>query len=542
MPSASTITASEKATVKQHLPSGTTKIHTATVARVYYAHPNPNEWSYSGIQGALAFVSDKVRGGFWWRVVDLQGTRGIIWEHEVYEPMLYTQDRPFFHSFAGDDCMIGFSFPNESEALTMYKKFEKRGKLSTGGKAKAQPPAAPSTPTRSKTKSKKGKIDKSLISAPSGFHHVAHMGYDSEGGFTSTGLDPSWQALLESLGQYGVSKNDLQGNEDFIKGFEKAQTQAPTKPPPPAVTPRGGGKKPPPPPAPVRKRGTEMRESISSLPPATPVESTPAPPSSAPPRPPSAPPPRPPSSAPPPPPSAPPPPPTSVPPPPPSAPPPRPMTSAPPPPAAPPPRPPTSAPPPPPAAPPPPAPPASAPPRPPAAPPPPPPAPPVTRGAPPPPPPPPPSGAPPPPPPPPSSAGAPPPPPPPPPPAGAPPPPPPPPGAPPPPPGAPPPPPPGAPPPPPAGMAMPAPQPGRADLLASIQGKGIHSLRKAPPPDEGGSSGAGTAAAAVGGAAVGAAAATGGGDLASALAAALTQRNKAIGDSSDEEEDDDWDD
>jgi Wiskott-Aldrich syndrome protein len=141
--------------------------------------------------------------------------------------------------------MVGFSFPNEGEALTMYKKFEKRNKLSTGGmdslardprvrsddmfdtgKAKAQP-ATPSTPARSKTKSKKGKIDKSLISAPSGFHHVAHMGYDAEGGFTSTGLDPSWQALLENLGQYGVSKNDLQGNEDFIRGFvEEYRAQA----------------------------------------------------------------------------------------------------------------------------------------------------------------------------------------------------------------------------------------------------------------------------------------------------------------------------
>jgi hypothetical protein len=143
------------------------------------------------------------------------------------------------------ECMIGFSFPNESEALTMYKKFEKRSKLSTGGtfypreprvstinqflftgKAKPQA-AAPPTPTKSKSKSKKGKIDKSLISAPSGFQHVAHMGYDSEGGFTSTGLDPSWQALLESLGQYGVSKSDLQGNEDFIRGFvEEFRAQA----------------------------------------------------------------------------------------------------------------------------------------------------------------------------------------------------------------------------------------------------------------------------------------------------------------------------
>ncbi|CCO36446.1 hypothetical protein BN14_10581 [Rhizoctonia solani AG-1 IB] len=260
--------------------------------------------------------------------------------------------------------MVGFSFPNEGEALTMYKKFEKRNKLSTGGKAKAQP-ATPSTPTRSKTKSKKGKIDKSLISAPSGFHHVAHMGYDAEGGFTSTGLDPSWQALLENLGQYG----------------EKAQ--APAKAAPPPVNPRGGGKKAPPPPAPIRKHGGDTRESISSLPPATPVQASipaPAPPTSAPPRPPSAPPPRPPTSAPPP--------PSAVPPPPPSAPPPRPPPSAPPPPpSAPPPRPPTSAPPPPPVAPPP-APPTSVPPRPPAAPPP-PPAPPAGRGAPPPPPPPP---------------------------------------------------------------------------------------------------------------------------------------------------------
>lgn len=71
MPPASTISAQDKAAIKQHLPSTTTKIHTATLARVYYAHPSPNEWSYSGIQGALAFVTDKVRGGFWWRVVDL---------------------------------------------------------------------------------------------------------------------------------------------------------------------------------------------------------------------------------------------------------------------------------------------------------------------------------------------------------------------------------------------------------------------------------------------------------------------------------------
>lgn len=55
------------------------------------------------------------------------------------------------------------------------------------------------------------------------------MGYDPNEGFTSTGLDPSWQALLDSLGQYGVNKNDVQGNEDFIRGFvEEYRAQAGT--------------------------------------------------------------------------------------------------------------------------------------------------------------------------------------------------------------------------------------------------------------------------------------------------------------------------
>ena len=54
-----------------------------------------------GMQGALAFVKDQ-QGVFNFKLVDLSGTRGIIWEHELYEGFEYFQDRPFFHSFAGD--------------------------------------------------------------------------------------------------------------------------------------------------------------------------------------------------------------------------------------------------------------------------------------------------------------------------------------------------------------------------------------------------------------------------------------------------------
>lgn len=32
----------------------------------------------------------------------MSGTRGVIWEHQLYEGFEYFQDRPYFHSFAGD--------------------------------------------------------------------------------------------------------------------------------------------------------------------------------------------------------------------------------------------------------------------------------------------------------------------------------------------------------------------------------------------------------------------------------------------------------
>jgi len=45
------------------------------------------------------------------------------------------------------------------------------------------------------------------------------MGYDSEKGFSSSGVDPSWQALLEQLSAKGFSERDIRNNEQFIKDF-----------------------------------------------------------------------------------------------------------------------------------------------------------------------------------------------------------------------------------------------------------------------------------------------------------------------------------
>ena len=101
MPAQSTLSNEEKTKVKAAVNSPANKIFTAALARIYYAYPKPDEWSYTGLQGALAFVKD-TQGVFYLKLVDLAGTRGIIWEHELYEGFEYFQDRPFFHSFAGD--------------------------------------------------------------------------------------------------------------------------------------------------------------------------------------------------------------------------------------------------------------------------------------------------------------------------------------------------------------------------------------------------------------------------------------------------------
>ncbi|KNZ75963.1 Wiskott-Aldrich syndrome like protein [Termitomyces sp. J132] len=203
MPSQSMLSSEEKTKVKASV-HGSKVLHAAR-ARVYYAYPDPIKWSYAGLQGAIAFVKDGSTGASFFKLVDLDGTRGIIWEHELYSGLEYHADRAFFHSFAGDDCMIGFVFCQETEAKTFWKRVTKR---------KHDKSPKSSSPSKKKSKSKVGKggsIDKSLISAPTAgsFVHIGHMGYDAEKGFTSTGVDPSWTALLTNLENSGLSKETV---------------------------------------------------------------------------------------------------------------------------------------------------------------------------------------------------------------------------------------------------------------------------------------------------------------------------------------------
>ena len=101
MPAQTILSKEEKAKVTSAIPKGSNKLWIASLARIYYAYPNPNEWSYAGLQGGLAFAKNS-QGSLSFKLVDLDGTRGVIWEHELYQNFDYFQDRPYFHSFPGD--------------------------------------------------------------------------------------------------------------------------------------------------------------------------------------------------------------------------------------------------------------------------------------------------------------------------------------------------------------------------------------------------------------------------------------------------------
>ncbi|ORX84632.1 WH1-domain-containing protein [Basidiobolus meristosporus CBS 931.73] len=209
MPSKTLPKADDKAKIKKALPSSQNKIHTATVARLYVAYPDPAVWNYTGIMGALAFVGDKATGSYFFRIVDLNGSDGIIWEQELYEGFQYVDERPFFHTFALENCSAAFSFADEHEAKVFYKKVSKReesGKLKTKS-------GLFFTQSRSSGKKAKGKFDKSMISGPSDFRHVGHIGFDPDTGFSTENIDPEWTKLFDQLGQLGISKEQLADKE-----------------------------------------------------------------------------------------------------------------------------------------------------------------------------------------------------------------------------------------------------------------------------------------------------------------------------------------
>ena len=61
-----------------------------------------------------------MKRSYYLRMVDIN-RRTVLWEHELYYQISYVQERKQFHSFAGQDFMIGFNFADAEEAHTFYE-------------------------------------------------------------------------------------------------------------------------------------------------------------------------------------------------------------------------------------------------------------------------------------------------------------------------------------------------------------------------------------------------------------------------------------
>ncbi|KAL4079968.1 hypothetical protein V8B97DRAFT_1864107 [Scleroderma yunnanense] len=249
MPAKSALFEGEKNIVKSIYTADKNKILFATPARIYFAYPQQNRWTYGGLQGALAFIEDLNKSAFFLKLVDIFGSKGELWSHELYEGFEYYQDQPFFHSFAGDKCMIGLVFSDQKDAKLFYKKVttRKTGKVPKSTK---------------KSVSKGGKVDKTMISGPviGSFKHLGHMEYDPEKGFVSEGVDGSWEKLASALAEKGVPENTIQINKEWIREWLLTDGQEHLAQDTSAAT----KKKAPPPPVP-RRAAHGPSESVASV-------------------------------------------------------------------------------------------------------------------------------------------------------------------------------------------------------------------------------------------------------------------------------------
>jgi neural Wiskott-Aldrich syndrome protein len=233
-----TLDASETAKVKEAIQttSNANKIYHAARARIYYAQAGTKRWSYAGIQGALVFILNTSRNTLHFQMVDLDGAGGVMWNYELHDGLVLYQEKSatFFLSFEG---MVGGdvrcwsnsylsvtdrNFRNVRSVSSSWMIQKQRPSTITSKTTKIQSlvsylslwlisdlittvPAKPKRSSWMRSISKSGgNIDKSMISRPQedGFVHVAHMGYAPDSGFTSTGVDPSWTALLEGSNVY----------------------------------------------------------------------------------------------------------------------------------------------------------------------------------------------------------------------------------------------------------------------------------------------------------------------------------------------------
>lgn len=207
------LTTADKEKIKRAVPKTSNKIIDATVARLYIAHPDPNEWTYTGLVGAIALVDDLVGHTFFLKLVDILGSKGVLWDQELYVNFEYHQDRKFFHTFEIEDCLVGLLFEDTSDAGHFFKRVSNRKKYASKDTSKNKNAIALKgqlAPEAAKIGPRGEYVNVQTDQRSRRARGVLY--YDDQ-------PPPEWRLLYAELASAGITEDMIAENRQFIKDY-----------------------------------------------------------------------------------------------------------------------------------------------------------------------------------------------------------------------------------------------------------------------------------------------------------------------------------
>lgn len=213
------LTSADKDKIKRVVPKSSNKIIDAAIIRLYVNYPNLEEWTWTGLMGAVVLVDDLIGHTFFFKLVDVIGNQGVLWDQELWVDFQYSQDRLFFHSFEIEDFSVGFLFEDKSEAQHFFKRVQNRHKHASkltiqnnnAVEARKRPEETSTRGYRGEEFDKDGSSN-GIVNEQRMRRTRGILYYDNE-------PPPEWRSFYKELENMGISEDMIAENREFIKDY-----------------------------------------------------------------------------------------------------------------------------------------------------------------------------------------------------------------------------------------------------------------------------------------------------------------------------------
>jgi len=205
MPQTSSIMAS--AVAKLMLASPNPRANRSDPSTIFasFPHLSSNDWSNTGVCGALVLVVDRAKDSVLFQIYDLEGMLKRF-EYEVYYDMEYQSLDPSFHAFEMEECIAGFSFSSRDIARKFLAKVRALTPT-TLDRISTLTPGSSEAKKKGLFASKQKPVQ---ISGVVNVVHKQHVGVMNDGALDLNTVSPEWRQLFK---QAGVKKRDLRNPE-----------------------------------------------------------------------------------------------------------------------------------------------------------------------------------------------------------------------------------------------------------------------------------------------------------------------------------------